>query len=300
MGRLNAVVWGICLVAFARGVAAQHSPIDRDHGDIRDLLDDDEQKRPEYGYWSEGKPRLFVATRSELGLPYAKPYVSLGYGLPHWIWTGVDVNAIATLEFIQGYVGARASSPIVDLAFGARNTKSYAKPFLVPAARFTEDTVMDAPGESARYWAWEAEAVVTAPLPYAAVIANLIAVGTIDVPDGFDLYDESYRVVVRTPVFFVLRMGAVARLLNEGALKIGAIAEHVFETGRAPPVWRVGPAVSLQLTDHLEANAALTLNVAGPDDLGLALGSYGVAGVRYRWATGERKPELPWGGELIP
>ena len=106
-----------------------------------------------------------------MGLPYAKPYLSFGYGKPHWIWTGVNINAIATLEFIQGYVGVRASTPVIDLAFGARNTKSYGKAFLVPAPHYTEDSLMDAPGEGARYWAWEAEVVATAPLPHAAVIA---------------------------------------------------------------------------------------------------------------------------------
>jgi len=34
--------------------------------------------------------------------------------------------------------------------------------------------------------------------------------------------------------------------------------------------------------------------------LGLALGAYGLGGVRYRWATGERSPEPPWRGPMIP
>ena len=33
---------------------------------------------------------------------------------------------------------------------------------------------------------------------------------------------------------------------------------------------------------------------------GMVLGAYGVAGVRYRWATGETRPELPWAGDFIP
>src|SRR3954470_12462665 len=81
--------------------------------------------RPAYGYWSNGTPRWFVSTKSDLGAPYVKPYFSFGYGLPHWIWAGVDVNAITTLEFTQAYAGLRASSPIVDLAFGVRDTASF-------------------------------------------------------------------------------------------------------------------------------------------------------------------------------
>ena len=63
---------------------------------------------------------------------------------------------------------------------------------------------------------------------------------------------------------------------------------------------RVGPAGSLTLTDYLEALGTLTLAVSSPDTLGLALGAYGVAGLRYRWATGEPEVKVPWRGSLIP
>src|SRR3954470_14685153 len=146
-------------------------------------------QRPENGYWSVGKARWFVSTKSDLGAPYLKPYFSFGYGLPHWIWAGVDVNAITTLEFAQGYAGVRASSPIFDLAFGARDTLSFGKPFLVPASTFDRQGVLDAPGRGARYWAWEAEVVAVAPLPYAALVFDGIAVRTLDVPANTYLYE---------------------------------------------------------------------------------------------------------------
>lgn len=250
------------------------------------------------GYWSQGEPRPFVSTRSELGIPYAKPYLSAGYGLPHWIWAGVDVNAITTLEFVQGYFGAHAALPVLDLAVGARDTLSFQKPFL-DSPPFTRSEVLDAAGEKARYWAFEAEATAIAPLPYSALVVDFILVRLLDTPADRYVYDESYRVVVNKPLFLVLRVAAVARVLNQRALKLGWMAEHVFETGRKP-VWRAGPVVALQLTNHLEAVAGVSLNVSGPDDLGLALGAYGLGGLRYRWATGEPKPELPWRGELIP
>ena len=57
--------------------------------------------------------------------------------------------------------------------------------------------------------------------------------------------------------------------------------------------------MSLQLTDHLQLNAAVTLKLSSPDAMGLALGAFGTAGLRYQWATQERRPELPWQGNLI-
>jgi hypothetical protein len=257
-------------------------------------------RRPQNGYWSVGETRWFVSTKSDVGTPYLKPYFSFGYGLPHWLWAGIDVNAITTLEFAQGYAGARASSPILDLAFGVRDTLSFGKPFLAPAVSFGHDDVVIATSPGARYWAWEAEAVAVAPLPYSAVVVDLIAVRILDMPDNQYLYEESYRAVVARPLFAVLRVAAVVRLLREDALKVGVLSETVFSTGRGRGVLRVGPAGALSLTDHLEALGTLTLAVASPDTLGLALGAYGVAGLRYRWATGERDPKLPWAGTLIP
>jgi hypothetical protein len=260
----------------------------------------DAAERPENGYWSLGKPRWFVSQRTEIGTPYAKPYVSAGYGLPHWIWTGVDVNAILTMDCLQVYSGVRATTPLLDLAFGVRDTFSFGKPYLEPQLRYTANILDGAPGPNARYWAWEAEVVGTLPLPYAAIVGDFIAVGMLDVPDGVHVYDESYRAIVADDQFFVMRAAAVTRFLNEFALKIGVMVEHIFGTGRGEPVTRVGPAASLQLTDHLDINAVLTVAVSGPDDLGLVHGSYGVAGIRYRSATGERRPAWPWQEQVIP
>ena len=261
---------------------------------------DGQTSRPENGYWSDGgKPRWFLAQRSEVGPPYFKPYVSAGYGLPHWIWAGVDVNAIVTPEMAQLYAGVRAATPLLDLAFGLRDTWSFSKPLLAPADRFSGADVDGAPGPSLRYLAWEGEAVAILPLPYSAVGADFIAVHTLDVPPDRALYDESYRVIVDDPMFFNLRMGAVARLLREDALKVGFLCEYLFGTGRGQTV-RVGPVAMLQLTDHLDVNATVTMPVHSPDDLGLVLGTYAAAGLRYRTATGEKRPEPPWGGRIIP
>jgi hypothetical protein len=255
--------------------------------------------RPHYGYWSVGEPRWFVSSKTDLGAIYAKPYFSVGYGLPHWIWVGADLNAITTLEFGQVYGGVRASSPILDLAFGVRDTYSYEKTFLVPRATFVGDD-LSRPGRTARYWAWEAEGVAIAPLPHSAILVNYIAVGTIDVPEDRYVYDESYRAVVAPSFFQVFRGAFVLRFLREDALRIGVLSEFITSTGRSRSVFRMGPAGALQVTDNLEMLGTLSVAVSSPDRLGLALGAYGIAGLRYRWATGESAPKWPWKGLRIP
>jgi hypothetical protein len=266
-----------------------------------DLLDDvNPEVRPEYGYFSGGKTRWFVSTKSDVGTLYVKPYFSFGYGLPHWLWAGLDVNAITTMEFVQGYVGARVASPVLDIAFGVRDTQSFQKPFLSPAATYSGADVLNGSSAKARYWAWEAEAIAVAPFPHSALLFDFVMVRTLDVPHGKYLYEESYRAIVNNPLFGVLRVAAVARFLGEDSLKVGCLVEDVLWTGREQGVIRVGPVAALDITDHLEALGVLTMPVSSPDTLGPLLGSYGIAGLRYRWATGERAPKLPWEGTLLP
>ena len=255
--------------------------------------------RPANGYFSVGEPRWFISTKSDIGGLYLKPYFSFGYGLPHWIWTGVDVNAITTLEFTQVYVGLRGSTPVFDLAWGVRDTYSFWKTFLDPRASYVANDLRGTT-RNARYWASEAEVVGAIPLPYSAILLDYVAVVTLDAPRDKYLYEESYRAIVAKPFFQVMRVAAVARLMREDALKVGVLAELVTATGRGSAVFRMGPAASIQLTDHLEMLGALSLCVASPDHLGLALGAYGVSGLRYRWATGESAPKFPWQGRLIP
>ena len=255
--------------------------------------------RPEYGYFSVGEPRWFLSTKSDIGGLYFKPYLSFGYGLPHWIWAGVDLNAITTPEFTQFYTGIRGSTPVFDVALGVRDTYSFWKTFLDPRASYVASDLRGT-SRNARYWAWEGEVVGAIPLPHSAILLDYIAVVTLDVPADKYVYEESYRAIVAKPFFQIMRVAAVARLMREDALKFGILTELVTATGRGSAVFRMGPAASLQLTDHLEMLGALSMCVASPDHLGLALGAYGVSGLRYRWATGESAPKFPWQGRLIP
>jgi len=43
--------------------------------------------------------------------------------------------------------------------------------------------------------------VAIAPLPYSALVANFVVVRTLDVPTDLYVFDESYRAVVKDPLF---------------------------------------------------------------------------------------------------
>ncbi|MGZ3424063.1 MAG: hypothetical protein ACXVEF_32690 [Polyangiales bacterium] len=248
---------------------------------------------PPRSYWEPGNPRPFVQTRFDVGVNFGKATVSSGYGLPHWIWVGAEGFAISTTEFGAYYGGIRASSPIVDIAFGYRNNYSYRRTFFAPKERYTSDDTHVDGASHARYLAWELELSGLVPLfgGYAIWAADLDKV--IDAPPGVALYEESNRVVIDKSWLIGIRAGYIYPFLKNGMLKIGAVADYIVMPGRPSNVLRVGPVGLLSITDHFEVLGLATLAVTSPDDLGFFLGTWAVACVRYKWATGERNPHFP-------
>ena len=62
------------------------------------------------GWWS-GVPRWFMAGAIDAGWLYFRPRFSAGYGRPHALWVGVDVNPIFGGSGVGGYAGSARISP---------------------------------------------------------------------------------------------------------------------------------------------------------------------------------------------
>lgn len=243
--------------------------------------------------WSDGEPRLFVSARLELGL-YMKPQVAVGYGKPYWLWVGMEAYPMSTLSFGAGYAGVRAVLPFADLRVGARDTFSYYRTFLTPADRFVAGDVDSLHGGlNARYATLEAELVTALPIPTGYVVFSVAAYDAFDAPREKYLYEESLRGVMRPPYIAGGRLAYVMGFGRADFVKIGLLGEAVLLVGREATIWRVGPVAEITLTDHLDAQAALTGVVSSPDALGTWDGPFGVLGLVYRWASGDPHPAFP-------
>lgn len=239
------------------------------------------------GHWSHGEPRPFVSGRVDAGVPYVKPQVAVGYGKPHDTFVAVEAFGITTNTFGAGYVGARFELPFLWVTAGGRYTSSYVRSFLDPRASFTAADVEARNGKDARYWAFDVDVGGYLPAPRGAIIWNALATGVAGAPGAF-LFEESARAVIAAPWVFTGRLGYVALVGPKGVGKVGVLGELIHVPGRDAQIGRVGPIVSVKLTDHLDALAALTLVVSSPDRLGPTLGAWGVGGLRWSWATGDR------------
>jgi hypothetical protein len=249
-------------------------------------------EKEKLSYWQEGNPRFFAAARVEVGL-YVKPQVAVGYGKPYWANATLEAFGISTTSFAAAYAGVRGSLPFFDLRIGARDTYSYSRSFLPMKDRYEAADVSEPHGPRARYLSLETE--LTGVLPaFAGYIFPVVTIYRIvDAPEDRYLFDESLRGVLKPPWIMGLRLGYVKNFGEGDFLKLGVLSELVVLPGRSNDIVRLGPAATVKLTDHLDAQGTITFVVASPDSLGIWSGPFGVLGVVYRWATGDRHPAFP-------
>jgi len=107
------------------------------------------------------------------------------------------------------------------------------------------------------------------------------------------LFEESARAVIAPPWVFLARLGYVGNLGRDDFLKVGVLGELISVPERKMLTWRLGPIATARISDHFDALLALTMVVAGRDTLGPTLGAFGIAGIRYKWASGEATPSFP-------
>ncbi len=237
-------------------------------------------------YWSRGSSRLFMSSRLEAGLVYAKPQVAVGYGRPFWSWVGVEAFGLTTNSFGGGFVGVRGALPFVSLSLGARDSYSYVRSYLPIKQHYTVDDVSRAPGEHARYVTLEAEAFAVAPVPLGYVLVAPVFYAVTDAPPGRYLYEESLRGIMKPPFIWALRTGYLLAFGHDDFVKVGGLFEVVGLPGRDETILRAGPAGTMAFTEHLDLTGTFSMVISSPDSLGLWHGPFGQIGLTYYWATG--------------
>jgi hypothetical protein len=251
------------------------------------------QKRP---YWRGSGPwRPFMAAVFDFGIFYARPRMQLGWGKPHWSWVGLEIGTGISSSGPSFHTGLRMALPMFDFRVGARYETSLDHYFLTPRESYERLDIEERNFGRARYLAAEAELSSSIPLPCDAgsIITVISGYNLLGVPEGTFVFDEQMKVVVDPPFYWRARLGYLAHIGWEGTMRLGAAAEVIHLPEREDYVVRAGPAISVSLTHHLETLATVMIVAHGPDNLGLVGADFGQLGLRYRWATGDRFPELP-------
>lgn len=244
-------------------------------------------------YWGAGRPRWFAAAVFDVGVINFRPQLHLGWGKPHFSWVGVEVTPQVSLSGVSLFVGPQISIPGIQLRGGPRLAASADRHFLEPRDSYTREHLEYEVGPLANFMSIDGELSLDIPLP----LGNLNAAASVHylkgVPDDYNVFEQQIRVVVDPPLVWRSRTAYLVGIGKYETMQLGGLVEFVGVPKRDEVMIRVGPALVVSLTHHLQAVAAASFAVESRDRIGLESADFGQISLRYRWATGDRWPEFP-------
>ena len=236
--------------------------------------------------WRQGRVRPFLSTRVDLGFVFLKPRVSLGYGRPHDVWVGLDVNPLISFEGVGAWGGLRGTLGWLDLRVGARYQYTFSRSFLAQKGLYNKDDIEDRAGPSSSYVSLEAELTLDFPLGPGSLSSELAITYITGVSEGFNVYEETLKVVAKPPWVWRGRLSYMLPLDRDKVFNVGLTAELVGVPRRDLTTLRGGLLASVRLMRSLEARLTFMPVWHSEDDLGSAGSDLLLVGIRHRWATG--------------
>ncbi len=282
--------------ALVSWLAAGHASA-QDVGDIpigaEPRLGDRESLAGSRPYWAAGKPRWFLASDFDVGVISFRPQAHLGWGRPHDSWGGLEVTPQVSLSGVSLYAGPTISVPGITLRGGARYFASADRYLLQERETYTREQLEIEVGPLSRFLSVEGELSLDIPLPLGSLNATASVHYLNGVPEPFNVFEQSLRVVVDPPLVWRSRTAYLVGLGKYETMRLGGLLEFVGVPKRDEVMVRVGPAMTVSLTHHLQAVAAASFSIESKDNIGLESADFGQISLRYRWATGDRWPEFP-------
>lgn len=243
------------------------------------------QLEPERPYRSSTQEatRWFGGTTIDVGFLYLRPRVAGGWGKPHNAWIGLEANPIFSLSGLGAYGGLRAALQFADLRVGARSYYPLEHSFFYPQPTYDRLDLQQHVGPRARYVSLEAELNLDIPVGPGDILALGSATYVLGVPDGFNVFEETLRVMATPPWIFRGRLGYSLTFGPNGAVHVGVIAELLEMPERPAFAVRAGLIATVRLYDDLEVRATVAPVVAGTDSIGVAGADIAQLGIRFRW-----------------
>ncbi|MFO0552764.1 MAG: hypothetical protein U0271_30510 [Polyangiaceae bacterium] len=246
-------------------------------------------------YWSAGPYRPFVAGSFKTGGIGIDTEIAVGFGKPHYLWAGLELDTGLSLRGATEWLGVKVGTPWATIRFGPRYFTAFSQRLIAetkgPVTRAALD-VDEAP--RTHYLSIDAEAAFQIPLPASGSLGLVLTANDVMfVQEGYWVFEDSLRVVVEPGFVGRARLSYLTGVGLYDTLYVGGVIEVLGNPGRDYVNVRLGPAVTVALTHHLEAYGVAVLSVFNPDEIGLAGADLGQIGLRYRWATGDLWPDFP-------
>jgi hypothetical protein len=244
-------------------------------------------------YWEAARKRMFVAATIELGLAYVRTQLATGYGRPHYAWTGIELQTGVSAGSFGEYLGLRGALPWGYLRGGIRYQAAFERSILPIKDHYTRQDLDTPIGDPWQYFIFEAETSATAKLPFGNLTAVLGGYYFTLVPErDAAIFEESLKVVATQPWLWRARGSYSLAFGRDDGGRLGLAGEVVGMPNRGEFVLRAGPYASVAVTRHLEVVGMLLPVLYSPDSLGLMGADFGQLGIRLRYATDEKRPDV--------
>lgn len=239
--------------------------------------------------WKRNAVQPFVGANVDVGFAYARPTLQVGWGRPHYQWTGAEGMAQASQGFGAVYLGWRAAFPWLEVRAGARFVRPFFHPVQDAKDSYDVRDLETDRGSPSTYTLYELEALPELRAGPGFVVGAFTAVAMRGTPEGKVVFEESLRVMATPPMILRGRLGYMFDAKPLGRARLGAAVEVLGVPGRETAVVRAGVLAMWRLHEQVDVLATLLPVVASPDDLGLTGADFSQLGIRYRWAT----PDVP-------
>lgn len=236
-------------------------------------------------YWSRGSHRWFVSSLFDAGYLYLRPQIAVGYGKPHWRFAQLETSTGLSGGGANQYGGLRLALPFIEVRSGIRYQFPFARTFILEKDAYSRFDLEARDAPSARYSSVDSEITANVPAYRGSIFALFGANYVFGVTDGYDVYEEQLRVVIRSPWVYRARVGYALRFGDQGAIRIGPVVEALYIPRRGATVVRGGVVATVVLTHNVEVLATFVPTILSPDAIGTAGGDFGQLGIRYRWAA---------------
>lgn len=296
MARLTVLVATALLVTSPPAFAQSAPQTDVDEVDVHGRarvgpLDPTPMDRDPMAYWRRNKRQFFVGANVDVGFAYARPTLQVGWGRPHYMWTGAEGMAQVAQNFGGVYLGWRAAFPQLEVRAGARFVRPFFHPVQDAKASYDIRDLETERGNPTSYSLYELEALPELRAGPGFIVGAFTAVAIRGVGDGKEVFEETFRVMAAPPVILRARLGYMFDAKPLGRSRIGVAAEVVDVPGRLgdSAIVRAGVLMMWRLHEQVDVLVQLLPVVHSPDTLGLTAADFSQLGVRYRWAT----PDVP-------
>ncbi len=234
--------------------------------------------------WRVGKERWFVSSRVDGGFFFLRPRVSLGYGKPHYSWTGIDLVPIVSTSAIGGYGGFRLERDFFSLRTGALYQYSYNRSYLPEQASYDRRDIDLLDGPRASYLLGDSELEFYLPIGVFRFRSETQAIYAGLMPDDRRLYLDTMWVVIGPGLTFRQRIG-FEYFFEFADIGLTPLAEIVWLEERSETVVRAGFQARWLLSDEFQLRTSALPVFLSPDTLGRASGDVLEIALRWAWAT---------------